>query len=104
MSNLKFASSMLGGSLVAAMVIAFTLLWLTKDVNKGDVEIIGYGVTSEFQEEVGATWVPIAVDDTGGATWHIPLTCDVAPVRIIDGDSDSINLFWCNIDSWLKST
>lgn len=72
---------------LGSTLIGFSVIHLTEGRNKGDVEIVGYGVTNEFQEEVGAVWVPIAVDDTGGVTWHIPLTCDVAPVRIVDGDT-----------------
>ena len=109
MKNKKFIVNALVGSLIFLAFITLSVLWLTDDELKihhpahvlsfeayqefldkkheGDVELVGvHGGTKEFQEEVGAEWVPITVD-TGGMTWLIPRTCDVAPVRIIDGDT-----------------
>ncbi len=112
-NNLKFACRL--GAIICflGVIFAFSMAWFAEGIDddsqvqhpahvlsfeayqeyldkkhEGDVELVGvYGVTKEFQEEVGAEWVPITVDYTGGMTWQMPRTCDVAPVRIIDGDT-----------------
>jgi len=89
-NELRFAWKLAFVLCFIGAVFAFSMAAFVEGIepNKGDVELVGvYGVTNEFQEEVGAEWVPIAVNNSGGMTWRIPVTCDVAPVRIIDGDT-----------------
>ncbi len=114
MSNLKFACRLAVILCLLGAIFAFSMAWFAEGINddsqtqhpahvlsfeayqkyldekhEGDMELVGvYGVTKEFQKKVGAEWVPITVDhDGGGISWHLPLTCDIAPVRIIDGDT-----------------